>query len=213
MKKQYIQLPRGYLSFSQIQLWQNDKKRYAEIYFDGRDELRTSNAGMQYGKVVAEALEKGIETGDLLTDSAMLLLPKYDTADVEIRADMRTSTSGPYVTVMGRPDSLDSATKAFLEYKTGKTSWTQEKAQKHLQLAFYAMIIYLKHKVISPSIALVWIETEPTESGIQPTGRMETFPVTLGLKDILATMALTAKIAKEIEVAYAAHVPNPALAW
>ena len=36
---------------------------------------------MEYGKVVADALEKGVQTGDLLTDAGMLLLPKYDVAD------------------------------------------------------------------------------------------------------------------------------------
>lgn len=211
MAKKYIQLPQGYISYSQLTLWQNDKKRYAEIYFDRRDELRTSNRGMEYGKVVADALEKGVQTDDLLTDAAMLLLPKYDIADEEIRAEIRTKDG--WITLLGKPDSMDSYSKSFLEYKTGKTQWTEKKAQGHLQMHFYAAVIYRKYGIVPPSAKLVWIETEMTEKGIQPTGRVEEFPVKITLKEILKTLALISKVAKEIEVAFASHIPNPALQW
>lgn len=210
MKKKYIQLPRGYLSYSQIVLWQNDRKRYSEIYMDGREELRTSNAGMEYGKVVATALEKGIETDDLLTDSAMLLLPKYDIADQEIEVDMKTKSG--WLKIVGRPDTLDSTTKAFREYKTGKHAWTQERAQNHLQMHFYAMVIYVKYGKLLTEGWLDWIETEWTPEGVKPTGRVESFKVAFTLSDILKTMALATKVAKEIEIAYAHHVVNPAIA-
>lgn len=209
--KKYIQLPQGYISYSQLTLWQNDKQRYGEIYFDRRDELRTSNAGMEYGKVVADALEKGIQTDDLLTDAAMLLLPKYDIADEEIRTDMRTKDG--WIQLLGKPDSMDSKTFAFLEYKTGKTQWTQKKAQAHLQMHFYATVIYRCYGVIPPTAKLVWIETEWTADGIKPTGHVEEFEVKITMKDILKTMALISKVAKEIEVAFASHIPNPALQW
>lgn len=211
MKKKIVQLPQGYISYSQLALWQNDPKRYAEIYFDRRDELRTTNAGMEYGKVVADALEHGVQTDDLLTDAAMLLLPKYDIADQEIRAELKTAIG--WVPLLGKPDSLDSKTKAFLEYKTGKTEWNRWKAQDHLQMHFYAMVIFLKHKVLPPSASLVWIQTEMGAEGVKPTGRVEEFPVAITMKRVLDTMALVSKAAKEIEIAYASHIPNPALAW
>lgn len=208
-KKHYIQLPKGYLSYSAIALWLSDPKRYADVYFDDRTELRTSNRAMEYGKVVADALEHGIETGDLLTDAAMLMLPKYDVADQEMIAEMKTKDG--WVKLLGRPDTLDSKTFAFGEYKTGRVPWTQAKAQKHLQLALYATIIYLKHGVVPSKIDLIWIETVHEDGKVVPTGRVESFPVTLGLKDILETMTLVTRVAKDIEVAYAAHVPNLAI--
>lgn len=211
MKKKIIQLPKGYISYSQLQLWQNDKKRYKEIYFDGRDELRVSNAGMEYGKIVATALEKGTDTDDLLTDSAMFLLPKYDIADQEIDTFLKTKDG--WIRILGRPDTMDSKTFDFREYKTGKTSWSQKKAQNHLQMRFYAMLIYLKHKKILKEAYLDWIETEQGPEGIRPTGRVESFRVEFQLQDILATMALTSKIAKEIEIEFASHIPDPKLAW
>lgn len=208
MKKKYIQLPKGYISYSQIALWLRDPKQYKDIYFDGRDELRTSNAGMEYGKVVADALEKGIQTDDLLTDAAMLMLPKYDIADVEFRAELKVK--GGWIQILAKPDSLNSKTKAFYEYKTGKTAWTAEKAQSHLQMHLYATAVYLTWKII-PQAKLIWIETYWEDGVVKPTGHVEEFPVIITMRDILDTMALTSRVAKEIEVAFAAHVPNPAL--
>jgi len=182
-----------------------------EIYFDNRDELRTSNRGMEYGKVVADALEHGIQTNDLLTDSAILLLPKYDIADQEIRTLL--STKDGDITVLAKPDTRDSKTHDFREYKTGKTSWTKEKAQKHPQMIFYAMAIYLEFKKVLSEAYLDWIETEQTENGIQPTGRVESFRVTFTLADILKEMKETTRICKEIELAFATHVPDERLKY
>ncbi len=207
MKKKYIQLPKPYLSYSQIALWMSNPATYKGIYFDQRDELRTTNAGQAYGKVVADALEHGIQTGDLLTDAAMLMLPKYDVMDKEFDVDMKTKDG--WVKVLAKPDTLDSTTKSIVEYKTGKTAWTQSKAQMHLQLKYYAMAVYLKYKVV-PKVKLCWIETEMHHiQGIRPTGHVEEFEVVYTLKDMLDTMALTSKVAKEIEIAFASHVTNP----
>lgn len=207
-----INLPRGYLSYSQISLWQQNPKNYAQIYFDGRDELRTSNRAMEYGKVVADALENGIDTGDLLTDSAMLMLPKYDVADQEIRTTLPTKDGN--IPILIKPDSLDSKTKDFIEYKTGRTAWTQKKVEKHLQLYFYALGIYLEYKVVPKNVRLVWIETERTEEGeVKPTGNVKEFTVKITLSHIMNTMALVKKVAQEIETAWAVHVPDPKLTW
>src|SRR3990167_2097941 len=146
MKKKYIQLPQGYLSYSQLMLWLSDQNRYKQIYFDKRHELSTSNVGQEYGKVVATALEEGIETNDLLTDSAILLLEKYDLRDKEIRGEIKTKEG--WIEVMGRPDTMDSKTKNFREYKTGKSPWTKSRAQNHPQMRFYAMLIYVVFGIV-----------------------------------------------------------------
>jgi len=163
---------------------------------------------MAYGKVVADALEKGIQTDDLLTDAAMLILPKYDVADVEFRVDIKCRHG--YVTLLAKPDSLDSRTKAFYEYKTGKVPWTQTKAQNHLQMWLYALSIYVAPRRISKS-ELIWIETTTDGNVVTPTGRIESFPVTFTVPELLKVMALVGRVAREIEIAYAAHVPNKAI--
>lgn len=211
MKKKIIQLPKGYLSCSQITLWQSDPQRYKEIYFEGRDEFRISNPGMEYGKIVATALEAGLETDDLLTDTAMSLLVKYDIADKEIVTSFKTKDGE--IGVLGRPDTLNSMTHAFREYKTGKIKWTANKAQNHFQMKFYAMLIYLKFGTVLHEAHLDWIQTEKTDAGIKPTGHVETFKVIFTMNDILNTMALTSKIAKEIELAWLSYEKKPELAF
>lgn len=214
-KKKYIALPNDYLSYSQWSLWKTSPERYAELYFDRRDELRFSNAGQDYGKIVADALERGEETGDVLTDSAMLLLPKYDIADVAINTEFKT----PYgwLKLIGKPDSMDSETKKFLEFKTGVVPWTLKKAQKHPQMPFYAIVIGVAYGVWNEDAILAWIETErlkDEETGklsTKPTGRVESFTVKFTRRELLEFQADIVKVAHEIELAWASHVTNPEL--
>lgn len=207
MKKKILQLPKLHISYSQIQLWKSNKDRYRKLYYDNNSAYKLNNTGLDYGKVVADALEKGIETGDLLTDAAMLLLPKYDVADKEILVEIKTK-DGSFC-VLGRPDSMNSITNEFYEFKTGKGAWTQNKAQKHPQMVFYGMLIYLKYKVVLDHAHLVWLETMDTIDGVKPTGHVESFRVTFTLLDILNCIAETTKVAKEIEIDYACYIPPP----
>lgn len=203
MRKKYINLPKGYLSYTQMSLWKSNPKKYGQLYFDDRTELGSYNNSMEYGKIFADALENYKETNDLLTDAAILLLNKYDVRDKEINAEIKTKDG--WIRVMGRPDTLNSKTLDFREYKTGKQPWTQAKANKHPQLFFYAMIIYLVYGIAVNDCYLDWIETENTPEGIKPTGTIKSFKVEVGLRKILETIAETIKVAKEIEVAYAMH--------
>lgn len=207
MRKKIIQLPKPHISYSQIQLWKSNKDRYRKLYYDNNSAYKLNNSGLEYGKVVADALEKGIETGDLLTDAAMLLLPKFDMADKEILVEIKTK-DGSFM-VLGRPDSMNSVTNEFYEFKTGKGAWTANKAQKHPQMVFYAMLIYLKYKVVLDHAHLVWIETEDKDGVVTPTGKIEKFEVTFTLLDILNCIAETTKVAKEIELDFASYVPPP----
>ena len=75
---------------------------------------------------------------------------------------------------------------------------------------FYATAIYLKYNKI-PEAKLIWIETEAGEGGVKPTGHVEEFPVKFTLGDMLYMMGYITRVAKEIEIAYAAHVPDPAI--
>lgn len=208
MKKKIIQLPKGYLSYSQIVMWQKDRPRYEKIYFDGKD-AKFTNDGMDYGKIMATALEEGYDTGDLLTDAAMTLLPKYDIRDKEIRAELKTKDGA--VTLLGKPDTRDSVTGAIREYKTGKIkSWNQNKANKHMQLKFYAMLVYLAFGKTIKEVWLDWVETEVVRTEVDgfpvqtvvPTGRVTSFKVIITLNDIIEMMALCSRVAKEIETAW-----------
>ena len=209
--KRYISLPRHHLSYSQCSLWLSDPVKYRAQYFDGRDDLNYSNSGQTYGKIVADALEAGRETGDLLTDSAMLLLPKYDVADQPIEVDVKTQYG--WLNLIAKPDTFNSITKEFVEFKTGKgkNPWTAGKAQKHFQMWYYAVVVWQKYGVMLPNAKLAWIETEDTPDGIKPTGRVEIFTVTFTPQEIMETLAKIIKIAREIELDWASHITKPYL--
>lgn len=208
MRKKYISLPRGYLSYTQWSLWQSNCKRYKQLYFDQQGD-NFSNRGQVFGKQVADALEAGQETGDLVTDAAMLVLPKYDIADQPIEVEIKTQYG--WLQLIAKPDTFDSKTHAFREYKTGTGTnpWTQQRAQDHLQMWFYAVVIWQKYGTVLEDAQLVWMETEYTDTGVQPTGRVETFDVHFSKAGLMDALARIIKSAHEIEVAWAGHVTKP----
>jgi hypothetical protein len=211
-KKKVIQLPTDCLSYSQVTLWQSDRERYKEIFFNKNDSARFMNEGMAYGKIVADALETETDTGDLLTDMAISLLVKYDIRDKEMEGIMHTKDGD--IRIVSHPDTMDSKTLALREYKTGKTKWTQKKADGWFQLKFYATLIYIIHKKIPPEVHLDWIETFKDSDGvIKPTGRVESFKVNITMSDIINTMALISRVAKEIEAEWVNYTPPPEIPW
>lgn len=212
MKKKIIQLPSGCLSYSQVSLWLADKNRYKEIFFNKNDGARFMNEGMVYGKIVADALEAGTETGDLMTDMAISLLTKYEVRDEEMEGILKTKDGE--IKIVSHPDTFDPHTLSFREYKTGKVKWTQKKADNWFQLKFYAMLIFIKYGKIPPEVHLDWIETfKDTDGKIKPTGRVETFLVKISFSDIINTMATVSRVAKEIESEWVTYVPPPEIPW
>ena len=216
-KKKYLQLPKEYLSQSQISIWERSPDKYATMYFDGDINKTVYNDSMGYGKEFADALENYENTDNLLTDAAILLLQKYDVRDQEMFAELKTKHG--WIKLLAKPDTFNSKTCEFREYKTGKVAWTQNKANKHFQLFFYAAVIYLKHGVVLDHCYLDWIETaesvitDPDDflvgtMRVQPTGKIKSFKVEVGLPKILETLARIIKAAKEIEIAYASHIKN-----
>lgn len=211
-KRKIIQLPANCLSYSQVTLWQSDKTRYKEIFFNGNDGARFMNEGMAYGSIVANALENDEETGDLLTDTAMSLLVKYDVRDKEMEGVLQTKDGD--IRIVSHPDTMDSKTYALREYKTGKTKWTQKKADNWFQLKFYAMLIFIIYKKIPPKVHLDWIETfKDTDGKIKPTGHVESFEVKITMSDIINTMATVSRVAKEIEAEWVIYTPPPEIPW
>lgn len=212
-KRKVIQLPAGCLSYSQVMLWQSDKERYKEIFFNHNDGARFMNDSMAYGSIVADALENDEETGDLLTDMAISLLVKYDIRDKEMEGILKTKDGD--IKIVSHPDTMDSKTLALREYKTGKIKWTQKKADKWFQLKFYSMLIFVIHKKIPPKVHLDWIETyrDLSDNKIKPTGHVESFEVKITMSDIINTMALVSRVAKEIEAEWVNYTPPPEIPW
>jgi len=207
-KKKYIQLPAECLSYSQVSSWLSNPKIYMEKYFDPNNNNNFMNKAMVYGKSVADALENYEPTGDLMTDMAIEQLVKLDCRDIEMKSEYKTKYG--WLKIVSHPDMFCSKTKALREIKTGMVKWTQKRADNWFQIKFYAMLIYVKHGVVPPSAHLDWIETfRDTDNEIKPTGKVESFEVKITIKDILETMAITTKAAKEIELEWLTYEREP----
>jgi hypothetical protein len=199
-------LPHGYLSQSQIELWTRDKNRYKEIYFK-KKYIKLNNYGIKMGGYVAKLLEEGELSNDATIDSVLEILPKYDLMDKEIKVEFKSKDIR--FNLLGRPDSLCSKTYAFREYKTGTYPWTQYKADKHFQIYFYQLLIYLKYNITLKEAWLDWMPTTKESDGtVVFNGNIKSFKVELSTKTLIDTMVYVQKIAQEIHNDYKEYLEN-----
>lgn len=210
--------PRGYLSWTQISMWQRTPLRYTQKYMLNED-IEFKNSGIEYGKKTSEALETGDYGDDDLLRAVGSLLPRYSSSEHELKVTMETSNGA--VPLLGKLDTFDPPTWSFREYKTGRVPWNQSKAQKHKQLLHYTTMIWLIVGKIPPEVHLDWIETEEVlkkykdEDGhyyskkvVQFTGRIESYPVKYKLGDVIEYMSIVGKVAREIDAEYRKHLKS-----
>lgn len=196
--------PRGYLSWTQVDMWLREPRRYARRYFEDEEEAPTEQ--MTLGKRTSDALESGEETGDAEIDTLVALLPHYAKREHEIRAQLKTPAGS--VELLGKLDTFGMAPIRFREYKTGRVPWTQARAEKHKQLLHYAALIWLFHGKLPTEVWLDWAETEWRGTELCFTGKIVSFKVRIGTKEVLEYLALVSRVAREIDQAYRAHLKN-----
>lgn len=190
--------PRGYLSWTQIDLWLRKPDTYVERYMFGGEDVRTNR--MDFGSKAATALENGEETDDELLNMLVALLPKYPKREYEIRVPFKTK--GGTVDLLGKLDQFRPKPLAFRETKTGVVKWTEGRAKKHRQLDHYTALIWLKHGKIPDEIYLDWAETRDDDGIVSLTGKVETFPIKKTMTDVLSYLALVSRVAAEIDARY-----------
>jgi len=191
--------PRGYLSYTQIDMWRRNKQRYIANYIMGEDRTFT-NSGIEHGKKTSEALETGEAGGDAIMEAVLALLPHYSEREYEMRVTMRTKDGE--VDLLGKLDTFDPKKLRIREYKTSRNMWTQKQAQRHPQLHHYATMIYLKYGKLPTECWLDCIETEEGDEGVRFTGNIQSFHVKIGLTEVLEYMSLANRVAREIDAEY-----------
>lgn len=179
-------------------MWMRSPERYVRQYMLA--EANTlNNSGLRYGKKTSEALEGADTEGDDLMDAVVALLPRYELREHEIRVPMKTQHGE--VILLGKLDTFGRSPVRFREYKTGRTKWTQAKAEKHKQIPHYGTLVWLFHGKL-PDAWLDWAQTEEVDGEVRFTGHLESFHVELTMKDILQYMAIVSKVAIEIDTRY-----------
>lgn len=189
-----LKLPRGYLSWSQLNLWETSPKKYKERYFFGEESFVSKE--MRFGKKLANAIEAG-KTDDPMIEQAIAIIPKYDKVEYKIECVLKYGKVE--IPLLGFIDNYKNG--SLREIKTGKVSWTQKRANGHGQLDFYALMEHIQTGKI-PKIHLDWLETENLGNGIVLTGHIQSFEVKKTTLDMLKMTSRIVKAAQEISKAY-----------
>jgi hypothetical protein len=180
-------------------LWENNPQAYMAQYLDGKK--RGINRGMALGKIMADSLETGEETGIPEHDVVIWQIPQYHIRDKEILIKIK----GYDVPILIKPDSTKIDYKAFYEYKQGdiNTPWTQKKVDKDDQMLFYTTGLYIKNEGYIPQGDLIWAVTEKRidDDGVERphfTGEIRKFPYKAKMLDILKMQSRMVKAWRQI---------------
>lgn len=205
-------LPRDYLSFSSMQLWQQSKDNFRKKYYEDTDTYNLDTVYTRFGKKIAEDLE---DPEKKAADPVLAKIPFYKIPEYPIQIEIDGVPIKAYL------DSFCPNKKAILEYKTGikkdgKPAWDALKVQKWDQLPLYSLLVKEKFGKVQPTTKLVWMETEwaPTvrpEVGLmeerftpdlQLTGRVEVFKRKIEEWEHIRMRQLIKKIAEEVTEDY-----------
>ena len=163
-------------------MWESSPKTYKRIYIDGHK--FPINRGMALGKEIADSLETGEETGNLMRDLIVSRFPKLDIMEQELKATIKIGKIE--IKLFGKADTAKKDLSEFKEYKTGKTKWTQKQVDTNGQITLYATIIYALTGRIPKNIELVHALTETLPDGrFEFTGDIIRHPTIRTLKDII----------------------------
>ena len=139
---------------------------------------------MALGKQVADSLETGEETGDIMTDLVVAQMPKLEEMEKEIRVTLKIA--GHEISLLGMMDTAKKDLSEFKEYKTGLTAWTQKLVDNQGQITLYCTMIHALTGVIPKNVELVHAMTEKLPDGkFRLTGDIKRWPTERKLKDII----------------------------
>lgn len=183
---------RDYISYSQLSLWEKNPNQYYRQYVLGKES--PTNKYLDFGKQVATALEWGFDAWhDKMIEMMLVFMPTYPKREFKITAKLDG------IKLLSRFDGWDPKRKHLGEYKTSKNNWTQGMVDKNDQLTFYALMVWLKYRVLPSKIFLHWAKTIENNRGeLGLTGDFHTFETRRTLKDLIIFSARIKKAANDI---------------
>jgi hypothetical protein len=177
--------PKGYLSWSQLSLYERSQDEYYKQYIQGYSGYNSKY--MSLGKRLSEAREKGSDSDNVI-DYLANFMQTYPKREYEIRATFEG------IPLFGKLDGWNPYKKIIGEDKSGK-KFTQAMADNLGQLTMYSLLVWCKYKKF-PDIRLHWAETVEENGIVRFTGKFKTFETKRDLKDII-------KFSKRLKVAWA----------
>lgn len=194
-----ILLPRGYLSWTQLTLWEKNPSEYMRIYFYGGSVPKSRY--MDFGSEVADDAENGTSERESVK-ALNAILPTYDYVEKKVDAEIKTPHG--ILKLHGRLDTAAKRLTRFRERKTGTVPWTPAKVARHGQIDFYYVLIYLKTGKLPKEAHLDWAQTRVNEDDgtIELTGECTEFAAQRTMTDVLQMISRCTKVAKEISDEY-----------
>lgn len=181
---------REYISWSQLQLFEKSPEQYRDVYILGQDILVTRR--ILLGREVADRMAEEGEAMDEDINFLKVFLPDYPEKEFPIEADLEG------IKLLGKLDGFNPKKLVIGELKTG-AKWTQKMADKHGQLTFYALLVWLKYGKL-PKIFLHWAETAEDDFGeIYLTRRIVTFKTKRTLAQVILFSSRIRKANKGIK--------------
>ncbi len=174
--------PRNYISYSQLVLIERSPELYIQQYIYGKKPKGSIN--MDFGSKMANALETGNGSEDVILDLMIAHLPKFELMDIAFEADLQDGKEK--IKVLAKPDTYKKDLSALKEYKTSVRNWTQKMADESDQITFYCTVIWLLTKKI-PECELVQVKTRyrGNKGQIEATGEILRFPTSRKMIDII----------------------------
>ena len=165
-----MDLPRSYISWSQMEKWERSKREWIKTYVNEQKIFETQ--ALKTGKEFASASEFGL-SNDPSVQMLLDLAPTMKWSEKEIRAYWEEEK----IEILVKMDKCDEF--AFRDQKTGSVEWNQERVNEHGQLALYAFA----RELAGYRNDEAWIDWFPTKDG-KFTGEIKSFKRIITKKDI-----------------------------
>lgn len=158
-----LNLPKPYLSYSQLDLWRRNPEQYRQRYYLNAPSFENNET--IFGKKIAKMLEemaskKNWSDADLkklgVSREQYLILKKVPRLK---SSEHRIELPVGGVPFLGVLDTFSPHFRRIGEYKTGKQPWDDVRVRKHDQLVVYSLLTKLKYGRVDPWLWLAWLET------------------------------------------------------
>ena len=150
-----MNLPKNYLSHTQMSLWLKSPEQYKQQYFEGHRFEPTPY--MRHGQAIAKLIEQNHES--------VRFVPRLRYPEHEIR----TIIAG--VPTLSYLDSFENHPRfSFLEYKCSKNPWDQKMVDASQQMLFYSAAIRAAYGSLPKTAHLVWLHTRLVTAVPDPRG-------------------------------------------
>jgi hypothetical protein len=193
-----IQLPKKYISVSQVNLWHSDRQKYIDRYFLNLPE--ESSIYMDFGKQFATSTETFIKDGIIDDNLPHFYLDKIRPMNgLEAEKEIGLSING--VQIIGFIDAYDRANNKVIDFKTSGKPWIIDTLKNSLQMKVYALAMFTNGEEI-PVSQINWLGTKKVKNEIQFTGESYELTYQFEMKELLEAVNYIFDTAKQISKEY-----------